>query len=395
MKMKDKKNMDKSKVEIALEYGNSIIATLREPFLVLDKNLRVISANRSFYNTFMVTKEDTLGRPLTDLGNRQWDIPKLLILLKEILPEKRAIENYQIEHEFEQIGRRCINLNVTQLRIPKKIAAIIAAGVREEKAEEEDGEEELILLSIEDITVRKETEAAAKEASEAKSKFTSMVSHELRSPLTVIKESINLVMEGLAGSVTDEQKDILDTAKSNIDRLGRLINNVLDFQKMEAGKMDLDIKEYDINEIVLATSKGMNFLAGEKGMSFTVSTDGSIPKTVFDKDKIIQVLTNLLSNAVKFTEKGAITIVTKGEDNAIHVTVEDTGLGIQATDIPKLFQTFEQLGGGLGKKRGGTGLGLAISKQIIQAHDGKIWAESQPGKGSIFHFTLPIRKSRG
>jgi two-component system sensor histidine kinase/response regulator len=233
-----------------------------------------------------------------------------------------------------------------------------------------------------------------KEATEAKSKFTSMVSHELRSPLTVIKESINVVLEGLLGSVTPEQKDILDTAKSNADRLGRLINNVLDFQKIEAGKLSLNIKECDMNEIVLATSKGMNFLAEEKGMSFTVNVDDSIPRTKFDKDKIIQVLTNLLSNAVKFTEKGSISITTKREDDVMHVMVEDTGLGIQATDMPKLFQAFGQLSGGLEKNRGGTGLGLAISKEIIQAHNGKIWAESKLGIGSTFHFTLPIKESR-
>jgi two-component system sensor histidine kinase/response regulator len=251
-----------------------------------------------------------------------------------------------------------------------------------------------------DITERKRLEKRLREtetlkvAAEIKSKFTSMVSHELRSPMAVIKESINLVLEGLAGGVTPEQKDILDTAKNNIDRLGRLINNVLDFQKMEAGKMELDIKEHDLNDVVLATSKEMNILAQEKGLSFAVNVDESIPRTRFDKDRIIQVITNLLSNAVKFTEKGSISVSTLREDNVVHVMVEDTGPGIQSEDIPKLFHAFEQLGGGIGKKRGGTGLGLAISKDIIHAHNGKIWVESQFGKGSIFHFALPIKERR-
>jgi len=234
-----------------------------------------------------------------------------------------------------------------------------------------------------------------KTATEIKSKFASMVSHELRSPMAVIKESINLVLEELVGNVTVEQKDILTTAKNNIDRLGRLINNVLDFQKIEAGRMDLDIKEYDINEMVMASGKEMNLLAEEKGLSFTVNLDESIPSARFDKDKVVQVLTNLLSNAINFTEKGGVSVSTEREDNMVHVIVEDTGLGIQHEDIPKLFQTFEQLGGGLGKKRGGTGLGLAISKEIIQAHNGKIWVESQFGKGSKFHFILPIKERRG
>ncbi|MDO8535636.1 MAG: PAS domain-containing protein [Candidatus Omnitrophota bacterium] len=233
-----------------------------------------------------------------------------------------------------------------------------------------------------------------KASAEMKSKFTSMVSHELRSPMAVIKESINIILEGLVGGVTSEQKDILSTAKNNIDRLGRLINNVLDFQKIEAGKMELDIKEHDLNKIVLSTSKEMNILAEQKGLSFTVNVDESIRPIKFDKDKIVQVLTNLLSNAIKFTEKGSVFVSTEREDNMVHIVIQDTGPGIQTDEIPKLFQTFEQLGGGVGKKRGGTGLGLAISKEIIRAHNGKIWAESQFGKSSKFHFTLPIKERR-
>lgn len=234
-----------------------------------------------------------------------------------------------------------------------------------------------------------------KTLSEIKSKFTSMVSHELRSPMAVIKESINLILEELVGSITPEQKDILSTAKSNIDRLGRLINNVLDFQKIEAGKIEFDIKEHDLNEVVLTTSKEMNLLATEKGISFTVNIDEDLPKIKFDKDRIVQVLTNLLSNAIKFTEKGGIIVSTERSDNMAHVIVQDTGPGIQSRDISKLFQTFERLAGPASKKKSGTGLGLAISKDIIQAHNGKIWVDSKPGKGSAFHFILPIKERRG
>ncbi|MCX5678131.1 MAG: PAS domain-containing sensor histidine kinase [Candidatus Omnitrophica bacterium] len=375
---KIRKELEVTKIseDAAREYAESIINTVREPLIALDQDLRVVTASRSFCEVFKVSTKETVGQLIYDLGNKQWNIPRLRELLETILPQKTTFDNYEVEHDFSTIGMRTMLLNARQI-------------------EQGTGKERIILLAIEDITERKKAEEATKEVAEAKSKFASMVSHELRSPLTVIKESINLVMEGLAGDVTLEQKDILDTAKSNIDRLGRLINNVLDFQKMEAGKTEFDIKEYNINEVVLATSKGMNFLAEEKGMSFIVNIDESLPRAKFDKDKIIQVLTNLLSNAVKFTEKGSISITTKSGDSVLHVMVEDTGLGIQATDMPKLFQTFEQLGGGLGKKTGGTGLGLAISKEIIQAHNGNIWAESQPGKGSIFHFTLPIKESRG
>jgi PAS domain S-box-containing protein len=260
--------------------------------------------------------------------------------------------------------------------------------------------QKVIQCNIRDITDRKQIDEKTrrmeeiKTATEIKTKFTSMVSHELRSPLGSIKEGINLVLEGLAGSINDEQRDLLDTAKRNTDRLGRLINNVLDFQKIESGKMEYDIRENDINEAVLEVNKAMSLLAKEKGLDLVVDAGDSMLKVRFDKDRIIQVLTNLVSNAIKYTEKGNITISTKGGDNKVHIIVQDTGIGIKVEDMQKLFCAFEQLDSTRDKKRNGTGLGLAISKEIILAHNGKIWAESEVGKGSGFHFILPIRERR-
>jgi len=261
----------------------------------------------------------------------------------------------------------------------------------------EQGEKVFVHATVRDVTEQRRLEEELRNADEQKaavemkSRFTSMVSHELRSPLGAIKEGINLVLEGLAGDVNDEQKDLLGTAKRNTDRLGRLINNVLDFQKIESGKMGFDIRKNDINEAVQEVNDTMRLLATGKGLDIAVDTDHSIPKIRFDKDRIVQVLTNLVSNAVKYTEKGNITIGTKQENDTVHVIVRDTGIGIKAEDIEKLFQVFEQLDGARDKKKGGTGLGLAISNEIILAHHGKIWAESQVGKGSAFHFTIPMK----
>ncbi len=157
--MKDKKQTEEPRIEVLLEYANSIIATLREPFLVLDEKLRVISINQAFYNTFEVAEKDTIGRLLPDLGDGQWNIPKLLQLLKEIIPKKKVVKDYEVEHKFEQIGQRVMVLNACQLRVPEKIAAIITAGVRKE-------EEELILIAIEDITERKRLQEELRESEE-------------------------------------------------------------------------------------------------------------------------------------------------------------------------------------------------------------------------------------
>jgi two-component system CheB/CheR fusion protein len=353
-------------IEEARAYAENIVETIREPLIVLDTDLKIISANKSFYQTFKVDHKETEGRFIYDLGNRQWDIPKLRQLLGDILTKKTTVDGYEIEHKFETIGQKAMLFNARRLT-----------------------NMHMILITIDDITEHKRLEEELKNDTEMKSKFTSMVSHELRSPLGSIKEGINLVLEGLAGNINDEQRDLLDTAKRNTDRLGRLINNVLDFQKIESGKMGFDIRENDINEAVLEVNKAMGLLAKGKGLDLAVDADDSIPKVRFDKDKIVGVLTNLVSNAVKYTEKGNITISTKQEDNTVHVIVQDTGIGIKAEDMEKLFCAFEQLDSTRDKKKGGTGLGLAISKEIILAHKGKIWAESEAGKGSAFHFTIP------
>ncbi|MGB2706080.1 MAG: ATP-binding protein [Candidatus Omnitrophota bacterium] len=253
--------------------------------------------------------------------------------------------------------------------------------------------QEATLNMLEDL---QEAKNNIEEALKIKSEFTSVVSHELRTPLTAIKEGIAIVLDGTAGKINAEQKDFLNTAKRNVDRLARLINDVLDFQKLEAGRVEFKMEENDINEVVREIEKEMVPVVKEKKLEFSLKLGKKIPKIEFDRDTIIQVLTNLVNNAVKFTEKGGITVITDYDrkNNAILVSVKDTGLGIRKEDLPRLFQRYEQLEKGKGRKTGGTGLGLAISKEIIKRHNGKIWVESEFGKGASFCFVLPIKERR-
>ena len=245
-----------------------------------------------------------------------------------------------------------------------------------------------------DITRRKETEEKLKEAMEVKSQFISLVSHELRTPLTAIKQGIDIVDSGTTGDVNDQQREFLGLAKKNVDRLARLISSVLDFQKLQAGKMEFAFEPHDLNEVVGEVYRTMKPLVEAKGIELKVTTDENLPRVKFDQDKIIQVITNFINNAIKFTDQGQIAITVAGEDNIAHVTVKDTGIGFAEKDKEKLFRSFEQLEGGK-KYSGGTGLGLAICKEIIDRHNGKIWATSQEGHGSVFHFALPIIERRG
>ena len=257
-----------------------------------------------------------------------------------------------------------------------------------------DGKPLLMYGAHQDITKRKKAEEKIKEALKIKSDFTSMVSHELRTPLTAIKEGIGIVLDGSCGDINKEQDDYLGTAKRNVDRLARLINDVLDIQKFEAGMMEFNKQENDINRSVQEVFTTMHSLAVDKGLRLEVKVNEELPRTAFDEDKIMQVLTNLLNNSIKFTEKGSITIETDRGDNVVKVSVIDTGPGIKEEDIGKLFGKFEQISTGEGRKTGGTGLGLAICKEIIEGHNGRIWAESVFGKGASFYFVLPIMERR-
>lgn len=226
---------------------------------------------------------------------------------------------------------------------------------------------------------------ALEQALKVKEEFTGMVSHELRTPLGVIKESIALLDSSPAPGWGAEQQEILDIAKRNIDRLTRLINDVLDFQKIDSGKMIFRIDANDVNDVVRDVERTMLSSIGRKGLTLRLVLDESLPQVRFDRDRIFQVLLNIVGNALTFTERGGITITTALDGLCVRVSVSDTGPGIREEDRERIFKKFVQVV----RRPGGTGLGLTISKEIIDAHHGSIWVESEIGKGSTFHVTLP------
>lgn len=248
----------------------------------------------------------------------------------------------------------------------------------------EEGEKKALIF-VEDITQIKKAEEEMMEAMNIKSRFVSLVSHELRTPLALIKMYINSVINRIKGELNDKQKEYLDIAEKNVDRLNRLVNDVLDHQRLEAGRLEFKMKKGDINELLEEVIGEISLLIDSKGLDLNVSLDKSLPKVTFDSDKIKQVLINLINNAMKFTRKGCITVTSSKLEDTVGVSVADTGIGIKEEDMQKLFNEFSQIS----SSSGGTGLGLAISKQIIQEHNGRIEAVSEYGKGSTFSFYLP------
>jgi len=269
----------------------------------------------------------------------------------------------------------------------------------EDRTSELSRAQEATLNILEDLVEAKDgLEKYAKELEEAvraKTDFTATVSHELRTPLAAIKEGIAIVLDGTAGHIEPKQKEFLEIARRNVDRLARLINDLLDFQKLEAGRMEFDIKSNDINAVVKETAGAMAAMAEIKGLELKLDLGKDLPAIEFDKNRIEQVLANLISNAIRYTDKGSITLRTEKKDNFVKVSVKDTGVGIRKEDMPRLFQRFSQLEPVSDRRVGGTGLGLAISKEIIDFHKGKMVAESEPGVGSTFSFILPIQERRG
>jgi PAS domain S-box-containing protein len=242
-----------------------------------------------------------------------------------------------------------------------------------------------------DITQSKKTESELLRLNQIKDDFVSAVSHELRTPLSSIKEGISLVIEEIPGKINEKQKKVLEVSKRNVDRLHRLINDVLDFSKLQSGKIQLRPIAGDLVKTIRESAETFQEQANRKGIKLEVTATNNLPNILFDPDRVNQVMHNLISNALKYTDSGAIEVkILKDEVNrGIKVCVSDTGTGIASDDLPKLFQKFIQLGGFSNRKVGGTGLGLAISKEIIEQHGGSLWVESELGKGSKFWFTIP------
>jgi signal transduction histidine kinase len=252
----------------------------------------------------------------------------------------------------------------------------------------------LIQIIISDITERKRAEERLKETMELKSQFILTVSHELRTPLTCIKEAVEVVLEGAAGQINDRQRHFLDIVKRNIERLAMLINDVLDFQRLESGRSKIDISENDIREVVKSVDETMAPAARQKGLNFAVELDGKLPKTWFDSGKIIQVLTNLISNSIKFTPQGgSVTVSILRQGDELLMRVRDTGLGIPKEDLPKIFERFYRVPRP-GKEIKGTGLGLSIVRKIVDLHHGRIEVESEVDKGTTFTIYLPLDARR-
>jgi two-component system CheB/CheR fusion protein len=371
----------------ALNYAESIINTVREPLISLDQDLRVVSVSRSFYDFFKVKPEETVGQLIYDLGNKQWNIPKLRELLETILPQKTTFDNYEVEHDFTTIGRRIMLLNARQIERGR-------------------GKERIILLAIEDITERKEIEKGLEKAHEelnalatelkraarVKSEFLANMSHELRTPLNSINGFSEVLYDETFGPLNEKQKKYVNNVLISGKHLLLLINQILDMAKVESGKMKLALSNLPMKNLLSEISLLVADMAGKKKLQLVLEIAEDLPDIQADELKVKEIIYNLHSNVVKFTpEGGKIGMRAKKVDSEIEIVVWDTGIGIASENMDKIFEGFFRVDTPYSRVTEGTGLGLPLSKKLVELHGGKFSVESEGlNRGTLVRFTLPI-----
>jgi signal transduction histidine kinase len=232
---------------------------------------------------------------------------------------------------------------------------------------------------------------ALQQASQHKSQFLANMSHELRTPMNAILGFTDLLLDGVYGDLSEKVRIPVDQIRFNGQHLLRLINDVLDLAKIEAGRIDLSLDEYAVDEILEALQTTTRPLAEAKNLELHFSTDGKVGHCYGDGRRVYQVLLNLVGNAIKFTRRGQVDVGVEGREQEIHYTVTDTGVGIPDDEIASIFDEFGRGDPAVAKEFGGTGLGLAIAKRFVDMHGGRIWAESKLHAGSTFHVVVPRR----
>lgn len=386
-----------------------IIEFLPDAVMVIDAEGRITAWNRAIEKMTGVKAEDILGK-----GNYEHAIPfygeRRPVLIDLVLkPVEEVIAEYaHLQRDGDTLrgqghitglpgGELYFSGHATALRdLSGKIGGAIE--------------------TVRDVTERKRFEdeiARAKDAAEsanrAKSAFLAMMSHEIRTPMNAIIGMSSLLLDS---SLNVQQRDFVQTIRNSGESLLTIINDILDFSKIEAGRMELEESPFDVRECVESSLELFSFRARNRGLELGCLVDSSVPAAIFgDSTRVNQNLVNLIGNAIKFTERGEIVVrvdarriekqsnaqahgeVTNQSDPwfELHFAVRDTGIGIEPERMKHLFQAFTQADSSTARRYGGTGLGLAISKRLAEMMGGRVWAESEPGKGSTFHFTIQAK----
>lgn len=352
------------------ERSEGVMRHLAEGLVVVDKTGRILMLNPAAEKLLNREAKESVGRSLVEgLGGEH-----LLAVAKGPLDdndETHIIKEIELQSKDESTKR-----------VLRASSAVV---------ENEAGNMVGMVSVLSDITREKEIEGM-------KSHFVSLVTHELRTPVVAIQKSLELILSRTTGEINKDQEKFLDISKSNLERLSRLINDLLDMSKLEAGRLAILRSTFDFREVVIEVKASLQSWADDKKIALRIDMKDEPADVTADRDRILQVLVNLVGNALKFTPSGGeVVIVVRSLEEKVgvcqgpclEVAVEDTGIGIDPKDFMRIFNKFEQVSLVSPPSMGGTGLGLPIAKEIVTLHGGTIWVESQKAKGSRFVFVIP------
>lgn len=361
-----------------LAYLTTVIDHMADGLLVLDIDGIITHVNPALSAMFGMRESDLMGKSCRDIFGD--DLAEIVLRSRH---DPKAVFTTEIALAESRTGKA------------------VATGIQQEYFPLEGTEKGIgSVVIIRDITSEKEVDRM-------KTDFISTVSHELRTPLTAVKGFTEIIKMKLEEDILKlvqihdrksekaimRVRDNITIILSESERLTKLIDDLLDIAKLESGKVEWKTEPVSMAEVISRAQDATSALFEKKGLVFTKTIDDSLPELSGDPDKLMQVVINLLSNAVKFTPAGFVTCAARRSNGEVVVSVIDSGIGISEGNQASIFEKFKQAGDTLTDKPRGTGLGLPICRQIIEHHGGRIWVESQPGKGSVFSFALPLSKA--
>jgi len=353
-----------------LDFAEAIVETVREPLVILNQNLQVVKANKTFYQTFQAAREETEGRLIYDLGNGQWNIPKLRELLENILPAHSTFRDFEVTHEFDRVGRKVMLLNASEIFNPNAQARTI-------------------LLAIEDATDRKRAEEALRTTNAELQHFAYALTHDLQEPLRMVVNFTELLAQEYAGELGQDADKFISYSVQGALRIEALLKALLAYWEVserERGSLSL----IDCGAVLAKTLFNLQVAIAQSG---AVVTSDSLPAVVAEEVLLTQLFQNLISNSIKYRsrETPRIHVSAERDGEGWMFAVRDNGIGIDPQDADRVFGMFKRLHG---SEISGTGIGLAICKKVVERQGGRIWVESEAGRGATFKFTIaPSRRA--
>jgi PAS domain S-box-containing protein len=346
----------------------SLLESAPEAIVIIDAHSHIALVNRQAEQLFGYKRQEIIGQSISDL----------------ISERSRAEHRAHMRGYMRDPDARPMGMGPALYGL-RKDGSQFPAEISLSPLETDAGL--LVSSAIRDITERREIERA-------KDEFVSVVSHELRTPLTSIRGSLGLLASGALGPLPPKGQRMVEIAVLNTDRLVRLINDILDIERIDSGTIDLHPRPCDGAQLIRRAIQGVEQFADQALV--TLAAEGEAVQMYADPDRVHQVLTNLISNAVKFSPASStVRVRCTRRDSEVLFEVADDGKGIPAGKLAVIFERFGQVDASDSRGKGGTGLGLAICRKIVEHHGGRIWVDSQPGAGSTFSFVLPAQQTNG